>query len=167
MSLKVSKKRRERSLSSGIFVVARPAKTSFGHDCNRKSVNLFTEALINRGIRATSDYTHRGSCGVDIAFDFTGERNLHSPRIVTDSILVEILDLEIAAQYIASWSRPVWGPTSVEIDATSAAKTVTFKIMSEVNDNSFIAFQRLENLLQDLAMVLAYGLHSEFPSEPH
>lgn len=124
---------------------------------------LFLEACTRRGVAATDNLHAADFCGAEIVLDFSGSEK-NKPRISASQFMVDALDLEMAAQFIASWSRPVFGQTTVAVAADVDTHIVTFNIMSELCPESFIAYQRLENLTLSLADVLSQALKRAAPS---
>lgn len=98
---------------------------------------------------------------LDIAFDFRAENSEHRPYIRANPELITMLDLEFAAQFIASWSKAVWGLTEVLLDPKEKEQIVTFNLMNELNEHSFVAFQRMEILLRNLAHLIGTALQTE------
>lgn len=99
---------------------------------------------------ATNNEKARELCGVEIIFDFTAKAD-EPPSIVATPSMVDRLDLEFAAQFISSWSRPVFGPTQTVVTAEGKDREVVIRLFSELRPESFVASARTESLCDALA----------------
>lgn len=151
MTLLISSKK-QNNISRGIFLKPRLNKTQFGNDCCKKIIQNFIDSCTNAGIPVTDDFFNQEYAGVQIEFDFSIKK--HEPYISASELMIDKLDLEILAQFLASWCRPVFGKTSVDVRADRLDNIIIIAPFSELLTESFTAYYRMEKLCQDLAFCL-------------
>lgn len=125
------------------------AKTTFGNDCGDNAVKLFIDSCTRRGVACTDNPEWSSRCGVQIRFSFDLPRDAN-PCITSTEVLIEKLGLEFAAQYISSWSRPVFGITQTDV-TVGKEQDVFIRLFSELREESFVAAARMGILFDALA----------------
>jgi hypothetical protein len=111
---------------------------------------------MRRGVACTDNALSESLSGAVITFCFDSK-----PKIVSSEAMINKLDLEFAAQYLASWSSPVFGKTKVDVMAEHSTNNIAIHLFDEAQDESFVASVRLGSLFDDLANLFRLAILKE------